>query len=224
MPTSKNNKSRNSFKTTQKDEMKKNTRFDSLKSAERKEVNLFLEKKSKKVERKSPKNRSDAKNVFREIKEKTKEKFSILTEESFPSLNNEKIVKKENTLNFAGVAKHEEKKSEKKKEKTVAPGWVVLSKDKKTNKVIINYGPETENMKKIKVMNMKREQDKCNKIFNQMILRWQEYRDIDIEFLGDRSEFYGLPSLLDPLAWMDDEEEEYSDESETEEYEYVEDY
>ena len=71
---------------------------------------------------------------------------------------------------------------------------------------------------------MKREQDKRNKIFNQMIVRWQEYRDIDIEFLGDRSEFYGLPSLLDPLAWIDDEEEEYSDESETEEYEYIEDY
>jgi hypothetical protein len=223
MPTSKNSKSRNTFKTRQKDEMKKNTRFDILKSDERKEVNPFLEKKSKKVERKSPKNRSDTKNVFREFKEKTKEKIPILNEESFPSLNNEKIVKKENTLNFAGVAKHEEKKPEEKKEKTVAPGWVVLSKDKKTNKVIINYGPETENMKKIKAMNMKRDLDKHNKIFKQMIVRWQEYRDIDIEFLGDRSEFYGLPSLLDPVAWIEDEEE-YSDESETEEYEYVEDY
>mgnify|MGYP001560313089 CR=1 FL=1 len=70
---------------------------------------------------------------------------------------------------------------------------------------------------------MKRDLDKHNKIFKQMIVRWQEYRDIDIELLGDRSEFYGLPSLLDPVAWIEDEEE-YSDESETEEYEYVEDY
>ena len=75
----------------------------------------------------------------------------------------------------------------------------------------------------MKVMNMKRDLDKHNKIFKQMIVRWQEYRDIDIELLGDRSEFYGLPSLLDPVAWIEDEEE-YSDESETEEYEYVEDY
>ena len=66
MPTSyKNSKLRNTFKGTQKDEIKKNTRFDSLKPDERKEVNPFLEKKSKKVERKSPKNRSYTKNIFR---------------------------------------------------------------------------------------------------------------------------------------------------------------
>ena len=46
MPTSyKNSKLRNTFKGTQKDEIKKNTRFDSLKPDERKEVNPFLEKK-----------------------------------------------------------------------------------------------------------------------------------------------------------------------------------
>jgi hypothetical protein len=226
MPTSyKNSKLRNTFKGTQKDEIKKNTRFDSLKPDERKEVNPFLEKKSKKVERKSPKNRSYTKNIFREIKEKPKEKIPTLTEENYPSLNNKKIVKKENTLNFANVVKDKENKPVKKNENTVAPGWVVLSKDKNTNKVIINYGAETENMKKLKIMNMKRDADKCKKLFEQMLKKWQEYRDIDIEFLGDRSEFYGLPSLLDAEAWIEDEEEEeYSDGSESEEYEYIEDY
>lgn len=137
--------------------------------------------------------------------------------DDFPSISKDNSKIKNQTMNFANIINKEEIKI--KDEKVyIKPGWVEMTCDKKTKKIVFNYGDETDERKMInKNKELKDNMITYALVYN-MIARWQCYRDADVEFLGEESEYFDKPSLFD-LCDDDivcDDESENSDEDDDE--------
>lgn len=82
------------------------------------------------------------------------------------------------------------------KKDTLLPGWVYIRKNKTNNKIEYKYVEPTIHDIKDKLQQIEKENQQLgNVLFKYRIAREQYIRDIDVERLGDLSEFYGLPTL-----------------------------
>jgi len=82
------------------------------------------------------------------------------------------------------------------KKDTSLPGWVYIRKNKTNNKIEYKYVEPTIHYIKDKLQQIEKENQQLgNVLFKYRIAREQYIRDIDVERLGDLSEFYGLPTL-----------------------------
>jgi hypothetical protein len=112
---------------------------------------------------------------------------NVLEEINFPELIDTKKREKCN-LDFASILKGE---LEDEKKCNVKPGYVRLYFVE--NKIMKEWGPEDTRYREFKENEGLRQQ----KIINNMIKRWQNYRDEQNELYSDRSEFWNKASLLD---------------------------
>ena len=106
-----------------------------------------------------------------------------------------------NTNNFLNAASKintttTENDDDHSKKDTSLPGWVYIRKNKTNNKIEYKYVEQTINDIKEKLQQIEKENQQLgNVLFKYRIAREQYIRDIDVERLGDLSEFYGLPTL-----------------------------
>ena len=97
------------------------------------------------------------------------------------------------------------------------PGWVYIRKNKQNHQIEYKYVEPSTHYISEKLQQIEKENQQLgNVLFKYRIERQQYLRDIDIERLGDLSEFYGLPTLdemyeNDPELLMNDDILNYSD-------------
>ena len=149
-------------------------------------------------------------------KKEPKKEFSLTAPELFPTLG--ETLKKTSlcnkTISFSSAAaKQKEVPKEVKSE--ILPGWLHI---RKHNGIIeYKYGAT---MPRIDYS----EQDEkflCKTLYNNRLARYQYDRDIDVERLGDLSEYFGAPSLAEiQEEYETNEEINYNSSSEESDMEY----
>ena len=144
-------------------------------------------------------------------KKELKKEFSLA--DAFPTLgetikpknntNNDSITSNENSKNkkpisFSSVAsKVPEKKDTTTTEITLLPGWVYIRKNNNKNGTIeCKYVESIISDHELKLA-YQENQRLGRVLFKYRIAREQYQRDMDVERLGDLSEFYGEPTLIE---------------------------
>ena len=180
-----------------KDKLKTNSRFDALKSPSKNTKN-----QSHRVIRNKPRNKP---------KNKPSKIITQFTSKSemFPELTAKPNTVTETKLNFAKAAKPIINDSVKKED--VKEGWVKINYgannkikytySKKDKKLPINSNNLTTN---------KGMDDEQYNMLENMVIRWEEYREHQNQMYEERSPFWNEKSLLEPLS-----DDCYSDTSES---------
>lgn len=98
----------------------------------------------------------------------------------------------------------------------IKPGWMIITKDKNTGKIIFKRSHENLNedisMTSITSSNKSHNKTSSSKgtyYLDKMINNWNRHREYDIEILGDRSIYF---NYKEELKEMLDEEEYIADE------------
>lgn len=227
-------------------DLKVNTRFDGLKDEPIVELNDKVEKQVER-QRTTPRfNSFSNSNSNSNRNVKVEPKPFVFIENEFPDIkpNNQKLSVNESKSvsekieepsliknNAWGIAVQAAKEKSKQKaleremeierqnqmDKPVEPGWVCFTKDKKTGKSKVIYGPLTEEQKQYeKIRYLEEHSLKYNmyKTIERMSVRWQEYREQFDELHGPGAyqEKYGCEHAYDSDS--DSESDEDSDDYE----------
>ena len=131
------------------------------------------------------------------LKTKTNSSIDLNNNQDFPDLgSNQKVSCNAsgcNTkMNFAEITREKDKENSDLHSTKVGPGWVRIYRDKTSGK--INYDPPRE----IESVNGLTE-DGLRELKN-MAIRWDNYRIVLNEMLGDESPFWNMKRLSDPLS------------------------
>jgi len=124
------------------------------------------------------------------------------------------IASKKNTTIIAAANDPSKKEND---TSALLPGWVYIRKNKQNHQIEYKYVEPPTHYISEKLQQIEKENQQLgNVLFKYRIERQQYLRDIDIERLGDLSEFYGLPTLdemyeNDPELLMNDDILNYSD-------------
>ena len=139
---------------------------------------------------------------------------STSTSTSTSTNNFSNIASKKNTTITAAANDPSKKEND---TSALLPGWVYIRKNKQNHQIEYKYVEPPTHYISEKLQQIEKENQQLgNVLFKYRIERQQYLRDIDIERLGDLSEFYGLPTLdemyeNDPELLMNDDILNYSD-------------
>ena len=125
--------------------------------------------------------REEQKKKEDEIEKKRKEREEALSDSNFPELNVIKVhvVKEKKGKSFSDKVKEEQKVEiiETPVEEYIQPGYVVISRDKNTNKIIYKYGEQMENSYE--------EDYSPNKVFECLVELYEKRKENYIELWGE---------------------------------------
>jgi len=136
-------------------------------------------------------------------KTELKKEFSMA--DAFPTLGETmktkttpQLLEKEQQISFSLAASKKapkEKDTSTSTEQIILPGWVYIRKNKK-NQIEYKYGASIIDPNELE-LEKQNNQRLGNILFKHRIEREQYHRDMDVERLGDLSEFYGQPTLVE---------------------------
>ena len=110
-------------------------------------------------------------------------------------------------MNYLAVAKREQKVEVIIDTTKVDPGWVRLWK--REGIIYSKYGLPT----KWRQDEYKRDEEDFKRVSIEILKQWQNEREEITELLGDRSPYYGAPSLLEYLPEDEDNNEDFYNEN-----------
>lgn len=139
----------------------------------------------------------------------------------FPELATRDVKTRETNMNFVNAAKPVITK----KEEEVRKGWVNITKH--NNKIKYTYNSSDKSEEKTKEPHVEIEETNCldyeqqNKL-QEIVIRWEDYRNEQNEMYEEASPFWHEKSLLDPLSDSNfsSSEESESEQSITEDDDY----